>query len=77
MKNVEFWQKEQHNMLIRKMLYELELKIRGIKKVVKPEGVQEFDGYSLPDKRLSKLEKIIVKILHGINKKYRQEILRK
>ena len=64
-------------MLIRKMLYELELKICGIKKVVKPEWAQEFDGYSLPDKRLSKLEKIIVKILHRINKKYRQELLRK
>ena len=64
-------------MIIREMLYELELKICGIKRVVKPEGMQEFDGFSLPDKRLSKLEKIIVRMLHGINKKYRHEMLKK
>lgn len=57
------------------MLYELELKMLGIKRVKKPEGAQEFDGYSLPNKKHSKFGKFIIKKLHKINSKYRQKVI--
>ena len=50
-----------------KILSKVEKKIFGEYKVEKPEGVQEFDGYYLPEKRdFSKLELFIAKILQDM-----------
>ena len=55
-----------------KVLEELERRMLGIKKVKKNEGMHEFDGYSLPErKKRSKLEIFILRKLHKTNMKHK------